>query len=374
MPASKDLCPVCHAAFFGRQKFLKCAGSCGSRFHLECIHLGETEYNFFMDGGVSSYKCECCVSAAKGSRGDDTPVSSRKPVSPIKKVVSPTRELNLPSLPSVDSLSVQVETVRLNSVNILDTVSDILEYVKSLQKEMLELKNENAALKIQMAEILVKTNSNVLTNKGNAPSESTQYDPKAGQLSSQSGIKKSYSKVLSENVNTVNSAGSASSRTLPHMSMATQQDINCYGIQANVSTGNQNSDGFQIVTRKRNKNREHRVGTLANSKLEMAPERIKTKSLFVSRFSPNVNKSNIEDSLKSQLNVRSLVVTKLKTKYQTYSSFHISVDERDFDLINNTNVWPAGCLIAPFFGKLKTEQHFVPATTSVSVESRVNAS
>ncbi|KAJ4451761.1 hypothetical protein ANN_03233 [Periplaneta americana] len=170
MAPSKDVCLVCNLPFFGRQKFLKCAGPCGLRYHLDCLNIGEAEYDIYMQSGSSIFKCKKCVSAMKSTQGDNTPVrptapGEKKVISPTKKVVSPSRDLNLPSLPSVDSLSVQVETVRLNSMNILDTVSDILEYVKSLQKEMIELKNENAALKIQVAEIFVKTNSNVLTYK-----------------------------------------------------------------------------------------------------------------------------------------------------------------------------------------------------------------
>ncbi|KAJ4438393.1 hypothetical protein ANN_14338 [Periplaneta americana] len=140
--------------------------------------------------------------------------------------------------------------------------------------------------------------------------------------------------------------------------------------QANASTSANESDGFQLVSRNKYKKREPKVGTLASSNIEMAPERIKTKSLFVSRFSSKVNSNNIEDSLKNQLQLRSLAVTKLKTKYQSYSSFHITVDVRDFDSINNPEVWPAGCLIAPFYGKLKTEQHFAHSADSNSVDSR----
>ncbi|KAJ4433162.1 hypothetical protein ANN_15419 [Periplaneta americana] len=390
------------------QKFLKCAGPCGLRYHLDCLNVGEAEYDIYMQSGSYIFKCKKCVSAMKSTQGDNTPVrptapGEKKVISPTKKVVSPSRDLNLPSLPSVDSLSFQVETVRLNSVNILDTVSDILEYVKSLQKEMIELKNENAALKIQVAEIFAKTNSNVLTKKGNVPSESMQYEsvqakgprksyaelanensilnvqmaemlskgccpPKSSHSISPMGqsndpIKKSYSKVVSvnkaaDNLHTCNSDASATSKSVSTTPPANDRHNNIELYQANASTSANVSDGFQLVTRKKYKKREPKVGTLAMSSIEMAPERIKTKSLFVSRFSSKVNTNSIEDSLKNQLQLRSLVVTKLKTKYLSYSSFHITVDVRDFDSINKPEVWPAGCLIAPFYGKLKPEQHF----------------
>ncbi|KAJ4426443.1 hypothetical protein ANN_27257 [Periplaneta americana] len=82
-----------------------------------------------------------------------------------------------------------VETVRLNSVTILDALSDILDYVKSLHSEMLEIKNENAALKIQMAEIL---------DKRICSTNSDQSNPKVVQQVNASCIRKSYSQVLSQ--------------------------------------------------------------------------------------------------------------------------------------------------------------------------------
>jgi hypothetical protein len=80
--------------------------------------------------------------------------------------------------------------------------------------------------------------------------------------------------------------------------------------------------------------------------------RVKTKALFVSSFSPDVTSTDIENSLKEQLLLKSLVCTRLTTKFNIYASFHVSVTEEDFPLINNVGVWPDGCLVAPFYGYL----------------------
>jgi hypothetical protein len=61
-------------------------------------------------------------------------------------------------------------------------------------------------------------------------------------------------------------------------------------------------------------------------------------------------------TLKDQLQLASLTCTRLKTKYNSYASFHFSVAEDDFHLINNTGVWPNGCLIAPYYGRLNPDQ------------------
>jgi hypothetical protein len=67
-------------------------------------------------------------------------------------------------------------------------------------------------------------------------------------------------------------------------------------------------------------------------------------------FSPDVSENDIEKSLLEQLKLTLLTCTRLKTKFKSYTSFRISVNEDDFPLINNTGVWPSNCLIAPFFG------------------------
>jgi hypothetical protein len=95
----------------------------------------------------------------------------------------------------------------------------------------------------------------------------------------------------------------------------------------------------------------------------------KSKALFVSRFCPEIPVDNVEKSLKEQLSLKKLACTRLKTKFNTYSSFHVSVLEDEFPLINNTGVWPTGCLIAPFYGRLTPDQVYAPSTPVIGDRS-----
>jgi hypothetical protein len=92
----------------------------------------------------------------------------------------------------------------------------------------------------------------------------------------------------------------------------------------------------------------------------------RSKSLFVSRFSPDVTAFDVENLLNAQLQLASLSCTRLKSKHDSYSSFHVSVTEDYFNLINNTAVWPKGCLIAPYYGRLNPEQIYNDATSVAS--------
>jgi hypothetical protein len=80
------------------------------------------------------------------------------------------------------------------------------------------------------------------------------------------------------------------------------------------------------------------IGVSSSSSLSALQKRVRRKSLFVSRFSPEVTASYVENSLKEQLQLASLTCTRLKTKHNSYASFHVSVVEDDFHLINNTGV------------------------------------
>jgi hypothetical protein len=145
-----------------------------------------------------------------------------------------------------------------------------------------------------------------------------------------------------------------------------------------------NTDGFKTVTY-RSKTQaktppaniasattvKHRrqplIGVRNSSSLPVIAKKERMKALFVSRFSPEVTAEEVCKSLKEQLNLNKLACTRLKTKFNSYSSFHIAVTEDEFSLINDTGVWPAGCLIAPYFGKLSPDQVYTPSTLAAGV-------
>lgn len=119
-------------------------------------------------------------------------------------------------------------------------------------------------------------------------------------------------------------------------------------------------DGFTVVTRTeakkeitstssqaRKKNKQPVTGIRHASSLPNIVKRIKIKSLFVSRFTFEVPTTDIEKSLLDQLKFSSPTRTRLKTKFQTYASFQVSVAVEDYPSISNAGVWPHGCLTYP---------------------------
>ncbi|GBN10495.1 hypothetical protein AVEN_191968-1 [Araneus ventricosus] len=58
---------------------------------------------------------------------------------------------------------------------------------------------------------------------------------------------------------------------------------------------------------------------------------------------------------------------RLKTKYQSYASFHIEVYENDLKQLLDSTFWPAGCLITEFYGKLRNDsisEEVIPGSDS----------
>ncbi|KAM7301273.1 hypothetical protein ISCGN_016792 [Ixodes scapularis] len=62
--------------------------------------------------------------------------------------------------------------------------------------------------------------------------------------------------------------------------------------------------------------------------------------------------SDVQGLLAGLVGDKTVVCTKLKTRYPTYSSFHVSLDKDLFELLNKPEVWPVGCVFRPFYGFL----------------------
>lgn len=80
--------------------------------------------------------------------------------------------------------------------------------------------------------------------------------------------------------------------------------------------------------------------------------RVRKAALFVSRFAPSVSSRDIEEMVRGSVTLSELKVTKLKTRHDDYSSFHVEVLSSDLIKIDDVNVWPNGCLIKVFYGPL----------------------
>jgi hypothetical protein len=289
-----------------------------------------------------------------------------------KKVISPERQLNLPEITSIESLSVQIETVRLNGQTAIGLVEKLLAMVTNLTAEVSQLKTDKAVLKQQMCELQDLLSAKPCYTYGAAGTSSAKpaavsYKDAVACNQRQQAKSKIASKSSKTPVASNQKPADANAVTDVHPT------AKCDSAGSTTSSGNPTDDGFTIVTK--NKRGDVRVvnhisennktgrklrtpmyGARKSSSLPVVSKRPKTKALFVSRFSAEVSASDVENSLQEPLKLSLVVCAKLKTRYNSYASFYVSVTEDDFPLIHNTGVWPEGCLIAPFYGRLNPDQ------------------
>lgn len=78
--------------------------------------------------------------------------------------------------------------------------------------------------------------------------------------------------------------------------------------------------------------------------------------MFVSRLHPDTSVPDVLGLVNSVVTDESAVCTRLKSKYPSYASFHISTSADSFAALNDAAVWPNGCLFRPFGGFLKEDR------------------
>lgn len=74
---------------------------------------------------------------------------------------------------------------------------------------------------------------------------------------------------------------------------------------------------------------------------------------FVSRVDPSVTAEVMaEDLLNNVHSLQSVKCSKMKTKYESNASFHVTVPSEQSKLVESTEAWPAGSFVKMFSGRL----------------------
>jgi len=307
------------------------------------------------------------------SSGGRPAATNKSPGAIRKTLMSPERELELPPLITRDSLMVQLETVRLNGASIMEVLQSLVQQVTNLQEEVSGLRRDNKDLKDHLTQSTSRANCCCRT--GHQPVKSSamkvSYSDVASNRLANHSMQSKQNNTSAYEALGGSSTSRASEGILPKSAVSTNSTVDASNSPTGSSTtdapGSQPlGDGFTTVSYKKKKSapndaaRTHKtrqplIGVLECS-IPVVKKAVRRKALFVSRFDPQVSEEDIKNSLKNLVKLSSLNCTKLKTKFSSYSSFHVSVEESDFTLINDTAIWPAGCLIAPFYGRLLPEQ------------------
>lgn len=83
------------------------------------------------------------------------------------------------------------------------------------------------------------------------------------------------------------------------------------------------------------------------------------RAVFVTRLSPSTTAAEVGRHLED-LSLDLLVCSRLKTSFNSYSSFHVQVFAEDFERVFSVDAWPQGALISESFGPLREERIATP--------------
>jgi hypothetical protein len=264
-------------------------------------------------------------------------------------------------LTTYEAQIVQLGTIRLNGQCAVNLLKSLLDVVHKLNEDITYLK---ILLELQLKELkesMVIQPKNVDHASGGSVSQ-----PIPKNVPSKHPVPSTAAYPALSMPSVLAAGTSADARVL------TYKDVASVGMPSKVPVP-VDSDGFAPVSHKEKPTaapavntakprRQPLIGVRNSTSLPIVLKKERSKALFVSRFCPEVTADEVEKSVKEQLSIKKLACTRPKTKFNTYSSFHVSVIEDDFPLINNTGVWPTGCLIAPFYGRLTPDQVYSPST------------
>lgn len=86
------------------------------------------------------------------------------------------------------------------------------------------------------------------------------------------------------------------------------------------------------------------------------------KVMLVSKLCPSPTAEQLQAHL-SSVSVAPLFCRRLRTRYNTYASFCVGVDDQGFQRLTDPCMWPADCLFKPFRGKLYPDMILSPNQT-----------
>ena len=104
------------------------------------------------------------------------------------------------------------------------------------------------------------------------------------------------------------------------------------------------------VGKQQRKTKKTHLGKLSGSSLKTVLRRLLPADVFVSRLNPETSESDMTYFVKLQFpEATNVTCTKLKTKFDSYSSFRITLNGINFKDSLNPESWPNGVLIKRFY-------------------------
>ncbi|CAN7944991.1 unnamed protein product [Ixodes hexagonus] len=311
MAGSKDSCLICSRCFFGKQQFLRCTG-CRLRAHTKCV-CWPANVDEFLRSGVSSFKCQSCEKISGAARPNGAGMAG-----------GGESDLFCPPRAAISRRSREA-ACRLSRVHslrelLLDALEGISSAINFLRAELKVLRDAQYQKRVTIAK------AHTLKKKG------VQGKPQGKTHDTSSYAVVAYSSPPT-------SVHSNAAPVLGERQDAASPEVNLQ---------------HKPTSTHRKSRTAARTGASESCKLSVASPSKRRMALFVTKLAPETTYGDISSHL-SSLCIEKLECRRLKTRYNTYSSFHVSVDAEDFDKLSDPAVWPKSCLFKPFRGSLRED-------------------
>ena len=130
---------------------------------------------------------------------------------------------------------------------------------------------------------------------------------------------------------------------------------------------NENSDNSSHMwTLIKQRKPSAKIGKLKTTTIKSVEKKMKPAEIFISRLDPLTTTEELTTFVKKQFPDSSVSCEQLATKYDTYSSFHVSIQNIAFKEIYNPNNWPSGILVKRFFFKSQDSSESLASTSSLT--------
>ena len=257
----------------------------------------------------------------------------------------------------------------------------IISNLQTLKKEVRDLQQEsvsNKTLSNQLAEVRSMVSELSALAKRKPVTEQTTgrpfgpYQPSTDNLQtsttndnkSKKKSSMSYSKAVKQQPDYPNS--SSVSTTVE----ASSSDVNHTKPKPTETGQITADDDWSVYRLRRRRPKNPHEGKLKGSNLQPVAKLSRPAEVFLSRLRPETSCEEVQHFAQSQFSTAtSITCTQLKSKFDFYSSFHLTIQGISFSDSINPNNWSEGVLVKRFYYKSGTDNVSNPQKSERSIQS-----
>ena len=293
----------------------------------------------------------------KTHRGSDVSTKQLKDIIAVLHEMSVTEAFKPPIFVPASILFPSLDIANVDSVALANGVSDLKKEVSSMKRDISSIENLQKSVNDIKALLVSTSKSSAAVNSENPNivNAAVSYKNLDDNIDmTENTVKRddtTYKSVLLKN-KSVTSPIPQSTRGPKKLFNSTNKHIHANiataGSSSTSNTGVGRRAEWQVATNKR----KLKVGKNEESCIKAVKKVLKPAKIFATRFEPDITADDLKGYLNKQFpNATNIDCKKLATKYPSYASFCLTLNNVEYKDCFNDNNWPAGILIKKFYEK-----------------------